>query len=106
MYQRAGGENERAGGAKNEKSISEAARILDRWKYYKRQAHTMQIYTVKVQLKCSKFIAKCGRSMYIGKSCISGSGCNCIIGLEPTKLRVFLNQQKIPKTFTKIVLGW
>ena len=30
MYQRAGGENERAGGAKNEKSISEAARLLDR----------------------------------------------------------------------------
>ena len=26
-------ENERAGGAKNEKSISEAARLLDRWEY-------------------------------------------------------------------------
>ena len=27
------GENEQAGGAKNEKSISEAARLLDKWEY-------------------------------------------------------------------------
>ena len=27
------GENERAGRAKNEKSISKAARLLDRWEY-------------------------------------------------------------------------
>ena len=27
------GKNERAGGAKNQKSISEAARLLDRWEY-------------------------------------------------------------------------
>ena len=28
------GENEQAGRAKNEKSISEAARLLDRWEYW------------------------------------------------------------------------
>ena len=33
MYQRAGGKMSEQGGAKNEKSISEAARLIDRWEY-------------------------------------------------------------------------
>jgi hypothetical protein len=33
MYQRAGGKMSEQGVAKNEKSISEAARLIDRWEY-------------------------------------------------------------------------
>ena len=55
-------------------------------------------YCVKGKHVHCKYIQsklKCSRSMYIRKSCIFGSGCSCIIGLEPNKLRVFLNQWKI-----------
>ena len=49
-------ENERAGGAKNEKSISEAARLLDRWEYL--YYHNILEILANADLSLSKKLCK------------------------------------------------